>query len=122
MFLKISPALENTCVAGLQACNFIKMSLQHKHFPVKFLRTPCSTEQFWRLLFKISNSNNLFKYVFVTDLEQIPFFLKSHLNINNFAVLPLLNNLNIKQNLVEIYFSLSISLFFRLEQSFSCFH
>ena len=48
VFLKISQ--ENTVLesllnkaAGLQACNFIKRRLQHRHFPVKFgkfLRTP----------------------------------------------------------------------------------
>ena len=36
---------------------FIKKPLQHKCFPVKFLRTSFSTEQLRWLLFKISNSN-----------------------------------------------------------------
>ena len=38
--------------------------LQHKWFPTrfaKFLRAPCFTDHLWLLLFKISNSNNLFK-------------------------------------------------------------
>ena len=62
LFLKISVlqilqiSVENTCVAGPQTYNFIKKKLQHKHFPVKFLRTPFSTEQLWWLLLKIKNS------------------------------------------------------------------
>ena len=39
-------------VAGLQASNFIKKRLQHRCFPVKFLRTPIFTEHLrWLLLF-----------------------------------------------------------------------
>ena len=53
---------------ALQALNFIKMRLQDKCFPVKFLRTHFSTEQLRRVLFKISNSNNLFKYVSAISL------------------------------------------------------
>ena len=125
MFLKILQiSVENTCVAGSQACSFTKKRLQQKCFPVKFLRTLFSTEQLGWLLFKIRNSNNLFKDVsaislthnqslitcnshndkliwkcihlpktcsdkafFVADLEQTLFFLRSDLNINNFAVL-----------------------------------
>ena len=59
-FLKILQiSVENTCVAGPQACNFIKKRLQHKCFPVNFLRTPFSREQLQWLLFKIRNSNDL---------------------------------------------------------------
>ena len=36
---------------------FIKKQLQHKCFPVKFLRMAFSTEQLWWLLFNVSNSN-----------------------------------------------------------------
>ena len=49
---------------GPQPCNFIKKRLQHRCFPVKFvksLKTPFSTVHLGQLLFKISNSNNLFK-------------------------------------------------------------
>ena len=72
VFLKIS-ALQNFAnssgkhmrceTAALQALSFIIKRLQHKCFPVKFLRAPFSTEQLLWLLFKISNSNNLFKDV-----------------------------------------------------------
>ena len=47
-------------VAGLQACNFIKKSLQHRCFPVKFakfLRTPFFTEHLRWLLLKITQLN-----------------------------------------------------------------
>ena len=37
--------------------DFANFRLQHKRFPLTFLRTPFSTEQLWWLLFKISNSN-----------------------------------------------------------------
>ena len=64
MFLKVLQVLEkNTYVADPQVCNFIKKRLQHKCFPVKFLRTPFSTEQHRWLLFKISNSSNSNKSV-----------------------------------------------------------
>ena len=49
---------------GPQSCNLIKKRLQHRCFPVKFakfIRTPFSTVHLGWLLFKISNSNNLFK-------------------------------------------------------------
>ena len=48
---------ENTYVAGPQACNFIKKILQHKCFPINFLRIPLSTEQLQWLFFKIRNGN-----------------------------------------------------------------
>ena len=36
---------------GLKACNSIKKKLQHRRFPVKFLRTPFFTEEFqWLFL------------------------------------------------------------------------
>ena len=43
----------------------------------------------WQTYLKMhSLTRNLFQYSFsVTDLEQTPFFLKSDLNINNFAIL-----------------------------------
>ena len=50
--------------------NFVKKRLQHKCFTVKLLRALCSTEQFRWLLFKISNSNDLFKDVSVVSLTQ----------------------------------------------------
>ena len=59
-FLKIS-VLKNS--ARPATFNFIKKRLQHKCFHVKLLRAPDSTEQVLWLLFKISNSNNLFKDV-----------------------------------------------------------
>ena len=69
MFLKsLQISVKNTFVAGPQACNFIKKRVQQKRFPVKFLRTPFSTEQFRWLLFKIRNSNNLFKDVSAISL------------------------------------------------------
>ena len=71
MFFKILQiSVENTCVAGPQACNFIKKRLQFKCFPVKFLRASFSTEQLWWLPFKIRNSNNLFKHVSAIFLTQ----------------------------------------------------
>ena len=51
-------------IAGPQAGNFIIKRLQDKWFPVefvKFLRAPFFTNHLWLLLFKISDSNNLFK-------------------------------------------------------------
>ena len=75
-----------------------------------------------------SPTKNLFlQSVLVADIEQTPFLLKSNLNINNFDVLPLLNKLGIKRNLVEKYFSLALSFSIRMflalsnDQSFSCF-
>ena len=59
---------KKTCVAGPQPSDFFKKRLQHKYFPVKFLRTRFSTEQLWWLLFKIRNSNNLFKDVSLISL------------------------------------------------------
>ena len=49
--------------AGPQACIFIKNTLQHKRFPVIFLRTPFSTEQLRWLLFMKNNGNNMLKDV-----------------------------------------------------------
>ena len=116
VFLKISvlqnfPNFSRKHLRWETTCNLIKKRLQLKYFPIKFSKAPFSTEQLQRLLFKINNRNNLFKdakslthnqslttwnshndklirqSIFVTDLEQTPFFLKSDLNINNFAVL-----------------------------------
>ena len=73
MFLKISQILlENTCVAGPQACNLqlYQKEIQHKCFPVKFSRSPFSTEQLRWLLFKISNCNNMFKDVSAISLTR----------------------------------------------------
>ena len=65
VFLKNSQILvENTCVGGPHACNFIKKRLQHKCFPVKFLRTLFSLEQLRWLLFKIRNSSKSVKRCF----------------------------------------------------------
>ena len=53
-----------------QACNFIKMRLQRRYFPVKFAkfsRAGSFTKHLRWLLFKISYSNNLFK-----DFSAIP--------------------------------------------------
>ena len=61
VFLKISwktPALQALRSA---TCNCIKKRLQHKCFSVKFLGPSFSIEQLTWLLFKISNSNRLFK-------------------------------------------------------------
>ena len=55
---------------GPQACKFIKKRLQHRYFPVKlarFLRALFYTEHLRWLVFKISNSNILFK-----DFSGIP--------------------------------------------------
>ena len=42
----------------------------------------------WQTNLKIhSLTKTLYQSVFITDLEQTPFFLKSDLNINNFDVL-----------------------------------
>ena len=46
-------SVENTCVAGPEACNFIKKRLQYKCFSVKFvkfLRNPVSKNSCERLL------------------------------------------------------------------------
>ena len=57
MFLKILQiSMENTCVGGPHACNFIKKRLQHKYFPLKFLRIIFSTEQLRWMHFKIRKS------------------------------------------------------------------
>ena len=64
LFLKINPLKIFANFSGEpQACNFIK-----KCFPVKFLRTPFSTEQMRSLLFKIRNSNNLFQDISAISL------------------------------------------------------
>ena len=55
-FSEEKPALQAPRLA-----TFLKKRLQHKYFPVKFLRTLFSTEQLRWLLFKIRNSNNLVK-------------------------------------------------------------
>ena len=44
--------------------------LQHKYFPVKFLRALFSTEQLRWLRFKVRNSNNLLKDVSVISLTR----------------------------------------------------
>ena len=50
-------------VSGPQTCKFIKRRLQHKYFPVKLERFSSTLfrEHFRWLVFKISNSNILFK-------------------------------------------------------------
>ena len=40
-------------VAGLKVCNFIKKTLRHRRFPVKFSRTSFFKKQFWWLLLSI---------------------------------------------------------------------
>ena len=40
-------------VAGLKVCNFIKKTLRHRRFPVKFSRTSYFKKQFWWLLLSI---------------------------------------------------------------------
>ena len=60
-----TPALQALSPA---TCNFIKKRLQQKCFPVKFLIALFSTELL-RLLFKISNSNNLLKDVSAMSLS-----------------------------------------------------
>ena len=58
--------------SGSQACKFIKKGLQHRYFPMKlarFSRTLFFTEHLLWLFFKISNSNNLFKYFSVIPLK-----------------------------------------------------
>ena len=59
---------------------FIKKWLQHNYFPVKDLKTPCSTERLWWLLFKISSSNKSVQRCFsdisyakpISDNQQLP--------------------------------------------------
>ena len=78
MFLKISQYLqENACVGasflvgGLQACNFIKIRVQHKCFPVKtakILKRPFLTEHLWLLLLTNVTKNTC---------DGIPFFNKN---------------------------------------------
>ena len=69
MFLKsLQISLEKPCVAGSPACKFFEKRLQHKYFPVKLLRTLFSTEHLRWLIFKIRNSNNLFKDVSAISL------------------------------------------------------
>ena len=69
LFLKINSLKIFANFSGEpQACNFIKKRIQHKCFPVKFLRTPFSTEQMRSLLFKIRNSNNLFQDISAISL------------------------------------------------------
>ena len=63
LFVKISVLKNFACIAGFEACNFFIKRLQLEYFPVNFLRTLFSTEQLQWLLFKIRNSNNLFKDV-----------------------------------------------------------
>ena len=62
-FIGKKPALQ-----ALRPCNFFKKRLKHKYSPVQFLRTLSSTEQLRWLLFKIRNSNNLFKDVSAISL------------------------------------------------------
>ena len=54
--------------SGLQPATLFKKRLQHNCFPVKLLRAPFSTEQLLSLLFKVSNSNTLFKDVSAISL------------------------------------------------------
>ena len=52
-------------VAGLKVWNFIKNRLQHRRFPVKFvkfLRTPFFTEHLWWLLLALWTVIYKFKY------------------------------------------------------------
>ena len=95
VFLKISvlknfanfsgfpPAFGNICVAERPAtCNFIKKRLQHKCFPVKFLRAHFCTEQLLWLLFKISNIDNLFKDFSVISLTKLQVTISDNLQLS----------------------------------------
>ena len=78
VFLKISVLKNVTNFSGKHlrwetTSSFIKKRLQQKCFPVKFLRAPFSTEQLRWLLFKISNSNNLFKDISAIYLQPISY-------------------------------------------------
>ena len=85
MYFKIG-ALKNFGVSfkktsDLHACKFIKKRLQHRYFPVKLVRfsgAPFLQKHFQWLLFKISNSNILFKKIFsdTSHAEQISYDLQ----------------------------------------------
>ena len=74
----------------------------------------------WRYNLKMHSltENFFWQSVFVTDLEQTPFFLKSDLNINNLLFFCSSEKLKYLAKFSRIYFSLPISLFFyQLERS-----
>ena len=65
---KCSKNFANFSGKGLRWHNFVKERLQCKCSPLTFLRTPFSTEQLRRVLFKIYNSSDLFKDVSAISL------------------------------------------------------
>ena len=78
MFLKISqerPALDSLFnkVAGLRACDFIKKRLQHRCFPVKFvklLRTPplAASYDVRRVISAKADGGRIFEIVLVSPI------------------------------------------------------
>ena len=85
---------ESTCVGvffnkvvGPQNCNFIKKSLQHRFFPVKFakfLRTPCFTEHLqWLLLTVWGLQPATLLKMFIKDIKDV--WLRQRWFLVNFA-------------------------------------
>ena len=74
----------------------------------------------WQTNLKIhSLTKTLYQSVFITDLEQTPFFLKSDLNINNFDVLL---HFLVEIVHISIFFSIKTFLVLSNDQSVSCLH
>ena len=74
----------------------------------------------WQTNLKIhSLTKTLYQSVFITDLEQTPFFLKSDLNINNFDVLL---HFLVEIVHISIFFSIKTFLVISNDQSVSCLH
>ena len=74
----------------------------------------------WQTNLKIhSLTKTLYQSVFITDLEQTPFFLKSDLNINNFDVLL---HFSVEIVHISIFFSIKTFLVISNDQSVSCLH
>ena len=74
----------------------------------------------WQTNLKIhSLTKTLYQSVFITDLEQTPFFLKSDLNINNFDVLL---HFLVEIVHISIFFSIKTFVVISNDQSVSCLH